>query len=169
MCTFCEIVLRWIPQNTSSSGIKPLPVPMLTQIYVAIPYISGFAPSQWETLLQSNAVSHWLGANLESVLNLHREKPGHNEFSQISHQLSDFWWIVVVVIMIFITSISTEGSPPHEQRSKGLTGKRAWRCTSTGQDGSNELDLEWISPVVLSYVIRKVFYGRTDGGTETIP
>ena len=29
---------------------------------------STFAPSQWETLLQSNAVSHWLGANLESAL-----------------------------------------------------------------------------------------------------
>ena len=28
---------------------------------------SRFAPSQWETLLQSNRVSHWLGANLESV------------------------------------------------------------------------------------------------------
>ena len=27
-----------------------------------------FAPSQWETLLQSNAVSHWLGTNLESAL-----------------------------------------------------------------------------------------------------
>ena len=27
-----------------------------------------FAPSQWETALQSNAVSHWLGANLESAL-----------------------------------------------------------------------------------------------------
>ena len=27
-----------------------------------------FAPSQWETSLQSNAVSHWLGANLESPL-----------------------------------------------------------------------------------------------------
>ena len=26
------------------------------------------APSQWETSLQSNAVSHWLGANLESIL-----------------------------------------------------------------------------------------------------
>ena len=26
------------------------------------------APSQWETLLQSNAISHWLGANLESAL-----------------------------------------------------------------------------------------------------
>ena len=25
-------------------------------------------PSQWETSLQSNAVSHWLGANLESTL-----------------------------------------------------------------------------------------------------
>ena len=29
---------------------------------------SRFAPSQWETSLQSNAVSHWLCANLESAL-----------------------------------------------------------------------------------------------------
>ena len=29
---------------------------------------SWLAPSQWETSLQSNAVSHWLGANLESDL-----------------------------------------------------------------------------------------------------
>ena len=29
---------------------------------------SRFAPSQWETSLRSNAVSHWLGANLESGL-----------------------------------------------------------------------------------------------------
>ena len=29
---------------------------------------SRFAPSQWETSLQSKAVSHWLGANLESAL-----------------------------------------------------------------------------------------------------
>ena len=29
---------------------------------------SRFAPSQWETALLCNAVSHWLGANLESVL-----------------------------------------------------------------------------------------------------
>ena len=33
---------------------------------------SRLAPSQWETALQSNAVSHWLGAHLESALsNLH--------------------------------------------------------------------------------------------------
>ena len=30
---------------------------------------SRLAPSQWETSLQSNAVSHWLGTNLESALN----------------------------------------------------------------------------------------------------
>ena len=29
---------------------------------------SMIAPSQWKTSLQSNAVSHWLGANLESAL-----------------------------------------------------------------------------------------------------
>ena len=29
---------------------------------------SRFAPSQWETSLQSNAISHWLGTNLESAL-----------------------------------------------------------------------------------------------------
>ena len=29
---------------------------------------SRLAPSQWDTALQSNAVSHWLGANLEAAL-----------------------------------------------------------------------------------------------------
>ena len=33
---------------------------------------SRLAPSQWETSLQSNAISHWLGANLESALRLHQ-------------------------------------------------------------------------------------------------
>ena len=32
---------------------------------------SRFAPSQWETALLCNDVSHWLGANLESALNAH--------------------------------------------------------------------------------------------------
>ena len=32
--------------------------------------ILGLMPSQWETSLQSNTVSHWLAANLESALNL---------------------------------------------------------------------------------------------------
>ena len=33
---------------------------------------SRLAPSQWETSLQSNAVSHWLGANLEWALQYNR-------------------------------------------------------------------------------------------------
>ena len=32
---------------------------------------SRFAPSQWETSLLSNVVSHWLGVNLESALVLY--------------------------------------------------------------------------------------------------
>ena len=33
---------------------------------------SRLAPSQWETALQSNTVSHWLGANPESALQLYQ-------------------------------------------------------------------------------------------------
>ena len=33
-------------------------------------HLPSLAPSQWETLLQYNAVSHWLGANLESAHHL---------------------------------------------------------------------------------------------------
>ena len=38
--------------------------------YIDIHYRDDFriAPSQWETSLQSNGVSHWLGANLKSAL-----------------------------------------------------------------------------------------------------
>ena len=35
---------------------------------LCIPWYIGFAPSQRETSLQSNAVSHWLGANLKLAL-----------------------------------------------------------------------------------------------------
>ena len=34
---------------------------------------SRFVPSQWETSVQSNAISHWLGANLESALWYHED------------------------------------------------------------------------------------------------
>ena len=39
--------------------------------FIGIPNIradSRFVPSQWEALLQSNGVPHWLGANLDSAL-----------------------------------------------------------------------------------------------------
>ena len=40
---------------------------------------SRFAPSQWDTSIQSNAVSHWLGANLESTL-LVKHAPSIGQF-----------------------------------------------------------------------------------------
>ena len=43
---------------------------------------SRFAPSQWETALFCNAVSHWLGTSLESALKwegrIHTHKPGED-------------------------------------------------------------------------------------------
>ena len=38
---------------------------------------SRFAPSQWETALLCNDVSHWLGTNLESALNPANQFPNH--------------------------------------------------------------------------------------------
>ena len=61
-------------------------------------------PSQWETLLQSNAISHWLGANLASALWLqcfgntmwfHGNTV--NIFDQLSQQTRYFSHIVLVV------------------------------------------------------------------------
>ena len=37
-------------------------------MYTTVRADSRLAPSQWETWLQRNAISHWLGANLESSL-----------------------------------------------------------------------------------------------------
>ena len=39
---------------------------------------SRLAPSQWETSLRSNAISHWLGANLESALYMYHSHTGLN-------------------------------------------------------------------------------------------
>ena len=59
---------------------------------------SRLAPSQWETSLQSNTVSHWLGANLESALPLIHEslseKPTHQRWHFGESSLTEmFVWI----------------------------------------------------------------------------
>ena len=46
---------------------------------------SRFAPNQWETPLQSNGVSHWLGANLKSAL------PCHWDASKLDNIWCLFW------------------------------------------------------------------------------
>ena len=52
---------------------------------------SRFAPSQWETSLQSNAVSHWLGANLESALDMVISNYLSNRKLQRCNRWS--WWM----------------------------------------------------------------------------
>ena len=62
---FCSdhIIIIWMRAklnlHQSSISIDSIHVPRAD---------SRLAPSQWETSLQCNAVSHWLGANLESAL-----------------------------------------------------------------------------------------------------
>ena len=52
---------------------------------------SRLAPSQWETSLQSNAISHWLGANLESAL------PSLIHYwglpASVGYSLCNIWWV----------------------------------------------------------------------------
>ena len=54
------------------------------------------APNKWETSLQSNAVSHWLGANLDSVLTVHIILSGtetHNKrLDNYSHGTFDIFY-----------------------------------------------------------------------------
>ena len=60
---FCTKTLRNVGRIFMKEQFS-LPL-LLTMIHRAD---SKFAPSQWEPSLQSNGVSHWLGANQESVL-----------------------------------------------------------------------------------------------------
>ena len=62
--------------STEGSGRHCCPEHKHNQYYVIILWLpcngradSRFAPSQWETALLCNDVSHWLGASLESALN----------------------------------------------------------------------------------------------------
>ena len=71
---------------------------------------SGLAPSQWETSLQSNAISHWLGANPESALShmvssnpvlfLHMVSLGHNELIKFSLSLCHTFDKVCINILL---------------------------------------------------------------------
>ena len=51
---------------------------------------SMFVPNQWETLLQSNTVSNWLGANIKSALyGYHQVLPNHNKTQQYGNNVGD--------------------------------------------------------------------------------
>ena len=63
ICTSQVIFLIISVSRINQSGLWS---PYCTIIYCRAD--SRLAPRQWDTLLQSKAVSHWLGANLESAL-----------------------------------------------------------------------------------------------------
>ena len=58
----CTVLVKTVIHN---AYVSPLGT-----AYISIRAAYRFAPSQWETSLQSNAVSHWLGVNLESALSI---------------------------------------------------------------------------------------------------
>ena len=63
---------------------------------------SRFAPSQWETALLCNDVSHWLGASQESVLSMYGalENFWHTVLSQamqMVYYINTFWWLYLFV------------------------------------------------------------------------
>ena len=54
--------------NWSSISISNREIQLCYRSYIHTRVDSRLAPSQWETLLQSNGISLWLGTNLESAL-----------------------------------------------------------------------------------------------------
>ena len=78
----------------------------------------GFAHSQWETLLQCNAVSHWLGANLESSL----EAEAGCCFPRCCGWI--FMWVCLDVCMSRVVSECLKGS---HALMNGLVG-RHWEA-----------------------------------------
>ena len=62
-------------------------------------YMLNFAPSQWETALQSNAVSQWLGANLESALYMDAEHKYMSNFWS-NKGISNFNILCIILIIL---------------------------------------------------------------------
>ena len=82
--------------------------PMNNGTYIAntveIPYTCKtdfrFARSQWETSLQSNRISHWSGADLESALYLYYIYYQHNKASIILYLEISFHWMNPCMTMV---------------------------------------------------------------------
>ena len=65
---------------------------------------SRFAPSQWETVLLCNDVSHWLGASLESTLLLNQITDSLNVglrsvIPEVCCELLLNQWVIIVKVL----------------------------------------------------------------------
>ena len=74
--------MKVIFQNSDKPGNNGMEIASITPlsfrqtiVWSNIRADSGLVPSQWEMSLQSNVVSHWLCANLESALQYHCQMP----------------------------------------------------------------------------------------------
>ena len=59
---------RWQPFCSGLKLLNVISIKSMRCIIIHFRADSRLAPSQWETSLQSNGISHWLGVNLESAL-----------------------------------------------------------------------------------------------------
>ena len=68
---------------------------------------SRFAPSQWETSLQSKAVSHWLGANLDQpwLLNKQRVLMHRHQGWNVRHGLCYIYMRYLYIYELFIAFV----------------------------------------------------------------
>ena len=86
---------------------------------------SRFAPSQWETSLQSKAVSHWLGASLDSALNT------------CCHTLVKFAFFHcmtnIILLHIMTHYFSLTGTQPVFRPQWNIPCSRWYRCQVSGQ------------------------------------
>ena len=75
---------------------------------------SRFAPSQWETALLCNDVSHWLGASLESVVNiLHSNRHLSSLYPQ-RHLPPLFLFVASVLLVLYLREEPLPTGPPYQ-------------------------------------------------------
>ena len=75
---------------------------------------SRLAPNQWETSLQSNAVSHWLGTNLESALGDSHSYPFNRDaiYSQDNMFILNWSPLVSSIVVIVMDILSHKSHAP---------------------------------------------------------
>ena len=97
---------------------------------------SRLAPSQWETSLQSNAVSHWLGANLESALKCMAPVPWEKQQTQITRWCwrgYQHWLVRPFTAELVTRPVKCQQMFPHGSRVRMALFYVICRMTSLGE------------------------------------
>ena len=108
---------------------------------------SRFALSQWETSLQSNAVSHWLCANLKSALALHLTQNSYLDIHKAKKQILRSGIRIISSLWSYI-------------RVLGIAPQRAYRVITTNVTASflhlsNAVTSFWRKIIFFCYAMRQ--------------